>query len=51
MKRFQDSNHAFWILFGKVEARSFFESFMPEFVPKNGNANQFMTDNQGLQKE
>ena len=40
--------HSFWIVFGVVETRGFFKTFMPKFVPENGDSNEFAANKDRL---
>lgn len=44
MKRGENSDHALRVFVREIEPRSFFEPLVPELMPKNSNANQFVTD-------
>ena len=50
MQWFQNCDHAIRILLGIVYSRCLFKSFMPLFMPKDGNTNELLTDKKSLKK-
>jgi hypothetical protein len=48
MQRLKDRKHGIHIMIRKVMLGSFFQRFMPLFVPKNSRSNQFCRDQLGL---
>jgi len=48
VQRVQHSNHSLGVSLGKVQPRSLFQTFMPQFVPENRHTNELVTDDQSL---
>jgi hypothetical protein len=48
MQRFQCGDHSLWVLLRVVEPRCFLETFVPKFMPKDGNPNEFTANDCSL---